>query len=889
MIQTINRLVFLCLVPLVVLGACKSTDKKSGAPAAQESSDLTWEQAQNRKARVSDVQYAVTVKLSEPDAQFSGESEIRFNLKGASEPLRVDFYEGQITSMNLNGKDVPAESKKKYWIELPASLLQEGANTLKIAYTQEYSRQGQGLHKFTDPQTKEVFLYTQFETFDANRFMPAFDQPDLRSVLTLTVDAPASWEVITTTRETKVSPAKDGRKVWTFPATDPLPTYLFSLHAGPYKIYKDQYQDVRLRLYVRPSMAKHLRVKEWFKYTKQGLGFFNAYFGMKYPFKKYDQLVVPEFNAGAMENVGAVTFNERYLWRAQPTRQNLRGLASVILHEMAHMWFGNIVTMKWWNDLWLNESFATFMATLALAEATEFKEAWQDFFVDDKNWAYWEDSLPTTHPIEAPVKSVKDAFANFDGITYGKGAAVLKQLNAYMTADAFKKGMQNYIKTYAFKNAELKEFIAALQTATDRDLSLWADRWLRQSGTDKIAAQWSCANGRLDQIDLRVTPTPGSAFRPQTVQIALFQEEKGLLKTAQSVRVDMTKPQEIIKGSWSCPAFVYPNYEDEGYIAVSLDTKSLDFARKNLSRIEDPLLRTMVWDDLWEMVRNTEMPLKDYVQIVNTHFPKETDLLLTNLIVSTISGSWSEEATILNYWPQVDERTRKEYLAFVGAMENEYLRRFKAAKAGSDDQRQWFDNYLRIVRSTKGLDQLAAWANMKNLAPGMPLDVDRQWQIVTKLARYKHSKANELLAQMKKKDPSDRGQRQALSVEAVQPDPEVKQKWVNVFKQPKPQISFAEARSVLRALFPLEQKDLAKRFADDFYSYLRQNGRSENENLVESVANSLVPLSCAEAESKRLRDFLSQSELFTPSVAKTLKVNLDEDERCQRIRAKSSL
>lgn len=884
----------LFIVPVLLLASCKSTGEKTTANKVAEtaSSDLTWKEAQERKARVSDVRYALAVKLTdqEADKTFTGKSEIKFNLKDASRPLRLDFYEGKITSLTLNGKALGPEAKQAFWISLPAGALKEGANVVTVDYEQEYSRQGQGLHKFIDPQTKEVFLYTQFETFDNNRFMPSFDQPDLRAVLTLTVDAPAAWEVVSTTMG-KPSKTDKGRRVWVFPETDQISTYLYSLIAGPYKVYSDKFEDIPLRLFVRPSMAKYLRTKEWFTYTKQGLKFYNSYFGLRYPFKKYDQLVVPEFNAGAMENVGAVTFSESFLWRAQPSRDDLRRLASVILHEMAHMWFGDIVTMKWWNDLWLNESFATFMATLAMSEATEFKEAWQDFFTDDKNWAYWEDSLVTTHPIEAPVASVKDAFANFDGITYGKGAAVLKQLRAYMTPAAFQKGIQTYIKTYAFKNAELKDYITALQGQTDRDLNLWATRWLQQSGTDKITAKWACTGDKLEKIDLIVTPTPGAQFRPQTVTVALFQEGDivaGKKSTgATSIRVDLTKNVETLKGPWPCPAFVYPNYGDDGYISVSLDPVSQAFARESLSRIDDKLLRSMVWDDLWEMVRNTDMPLRDYIVIVDKHFSKERDPLLVNMIVATISGR--ESSSILNYWPQLDARAKKEREDFIAKMEGEYLRRFKAAKPGSDDQRLWFDNYVGIARTPAALDQLAKWGSSKEVAKGMPLDVDRGWNVVRKLSRFKHPKSAEMLTEMKIKDSSDRGQRQALSTEAIAPDLKVKEKWVTILKQPKPAISFSEARSVLRTLFPIEQRDLAKRFEEDFYEYLKKNGKSENELFVEGVAQSLVPLSCAQEESSRLRDFLKTPDRFTPSVAKTLKVVLDEDERCQRIRAMSRL
>lgn len=878
---------------LVFFAGCRSTVEKHDTPTTSrtENSDLSWTEALARKARVQDVQYKVFVKLTDSpqDTMFNGKTEIRFKLHDASKALRLDFFEGKVNSLVVNGKTLDSTHKRPYWINLPAEALKENDNIVLIDYTQNYSQQGQGLHKFVDPQTNQVFLYTQFETFDANRFMPAFDQPDLRAILQLTVEAPANWEVVSTTNGQAGKKTSHGYRTWVFPPSEPIATYLFSLIAGPYKVYHDQFEDIPLRLFVRPSMAKYLRSKEWFTYTKQGLKFFNSYFGLPYPFKKYDQLVVPEFNAGAMENVGAVTFNERFLWRSQPTRQDLRGLAGVILHEMAHMWFGDIVTMKWWNDLWLNESFATFMASLALNEATEYKEAWQEFFSNNKRWAYWEDSLPTSHSIEAPVKSVKDAFANFDGITYGKGASALKQLRAYMTPEAFQKGIQSYIKTYAFQNAELKDYISSLQGQTNRDLSLWADRWLRQSGTDKISTRWKCKDSSLDEIEILVTPSAGTRFRPQTLRIGLFQDKNGRLQESQSLRLDLNQEKEVIKGPWPCPAFVYPNYQDDGYAAVSLDPQSLEYAQANLSRIPDGLLRAMIWHDLWNMVRNTELPLRDYIAIVKAHFTKESDPIVLDQVSNSISGRRGEQSTVIQYWPDTDDTSRKERDLFISQLELDFLKRFKAAKAGSDEQKLWFDNYVALARTPQALDQLAKWASSTKIATRMPLDVDRHWMLIKRLARFNHPKAEKLLADLKRKDSSDRGHREALSAEASRPDLNAKEKWVTSLKQPKPQVSFAEARSVLRSLFPIEQKNLKIHFAADFYEYLKKNGNSENEVFVQNFASALAPLSCDAEETSRLKSFLNSDVPLSPTVNKTLRMSLDEDERCQRIRAMSRL
>ncbi len=879
----------------LLLTDCASSPVQSGsdmasAPGtvrAEDSSNLTRAEAAQRKTRLAQIKYGITVILPEQGESFGGTSEITFQLATANAPLRLDFFEGKVSKLDVNGRDVnPTESVKKYWIELPVAALKNGANTVRVEWSHEYSHQGEGLHKFIDPETKETFLYTQFESFDANKFMPCFDQPDLRAVFTLTVDAPKTWQVISTTAETNVTTSPDGRKVWMFPATPSIATYLFSLHAGPYKVWTDTFEDIPLRLFARPSLAKYVHVKEWFTTTKQGLKFYNDFFALKYPFKKYDQILVPEFNAGAMENVGAVTFSERYIHRSESTRRDRRHVASVILHEMAHMWFGDIVTMAWWNDLWLNESFADYMSSYSLVGATEFKEEWQGFYSGSKGWAYWEDGLVTTHPIEAPIENVKQAGASFDGITYGKGASVLKQLVAYMGETNFRNGVRAYFKKYAISNTTLNDFIGALQGETKHDLHDWADRWLKQSGTDKLAANWNCKNGRLKAVEIVSTPIKEARFRPQTVQVALFDKD---MKTPSVQRVDLNQPRTTVAGDWACPAFVYPNYQDDAYARITLDPWSLKFAKENVSKIPDTLLRTMVWTDLWQMVRDAEMPLSEYIQVVNQHMPSENDEILLQDLVATISGSRNEYATILYYWPQRNAKDKADRMAFVGKVEEQYLKRMQSSKPGSDLQKFWYDNYVNVAATAKGLAQVAAWTKAKQAAPGLPIDLDRRWALAYQLSRYQMPEAGKIVGDMSKKDTSDRGHKNALSAEAVRPDMSVKVKWVNSLKTPKPKVSLADAGAVLGALFPIEQRDLAQQFKTDFFDYLKANGNSENEHFVRSFAGSLMPLSCDARDSSVLKTFLGSHPEFTPSVTKQMKVSIQEDERCQKIRAASAL
>jgi aminopeptidase N len=890
--MTMHRRVLCLFVSAFVVSACGSKPKvaeESTAPAVKEVSDLSWDLAKSRKSRLQNVQYSLDISLNETDLSFRGSEKINFELKDAKSPLRLDFLEGTVTALRLNGKDVPTTAQKEFGIDLPAEGLKVGANQVELTYTAPYSRQGTGLHRFQDPETKEIFLYSHFEPFDAHRLFPCFDQPDMRAVLTLKVQAPAAWQVISTTLETDVQTPAADTKLWTFAPTPALATYLFSLHAGPYKVWKDQYEDIPLRLFARPSLAKYVQAAEWMALTKQGLKFYNEYFAYRYPFQKYDQILVPEANSGAMENVGAVTFNERYVKRSVRTREEKRKHANTLLHEMAHMWFGDLVTMSWWNDLWLNESFATYMAALAQEKATEYQETWQSFFANQKTWGYWEDSLITTHPIEAPVPSVRQAFANFDGITYGKGAAVLQQLRAYIGEVPFREGIQDYIKTHALGNTQRQDFTAALQRHTPKDLNAWSQAWLQQSGTDDLAVSWSCEGKLLKKLTVNLTPKDGANFRPQTLELGLKTASKSPKAALEPVNVDLEAPVTEIPGSWSCPQFVYPNSHDYGYANVILDPVSLKFAQQHLSEFPDPHLRNQLWNDLWQMVRNGKMPLKDYVKIVNLQFPKERDPMTLELIRNTISAP-RERGSLLELWPRSTAKSQKDYAAFIAKTEAGYLQRFKSAKRGSDDQKFWFDSYVSLARTPKALAQLKAWMRPKaKIAAGFVLDPDRQWDVLHQLVRF-DAKGNwaAKAAELRKQDPSDRALRQALGTEVLPATLANKEKWYGSLTQNPLALSLWESQTVMGSLFPLEQMALAKNFDAAFYNYLTTNAQGENDTYLRAFAGTLTPLSCESARSDKLQEFLAQQAL-SPAVSKTLRVRLQEDQRCQGIRTRSGM
>lgn len=864
--------------------SCSTTPQGGDAriQGASQGADLLWTEAQARHARLENVAYELKVDLTPEGEEFIGQAAILFDLKDPSRDLRVDFFEGRVTRIQANGQTLSPDAKKDYWIEIPASALKAGANRVEIDYAQKYSRTGQGLHRFKDPEDGQYYLHTQFEPYDANRFMPCFDQPDLRATLKMQVTAPAKWHVITATMETAKTPSAGGKAmVWDFPVTPKIATYLFSLHAGPYHMMRDQYGEVPLRIFVRPALAKYLNSNEWFMVTKRGFKFFESYFGVKYPFAKYDQLIVPEFSAGGMENVAAVTYSEYSVPRSTPTRRQRRGVAGLLLHEMAHMWFGDLVTMAWWNDLWLNESFATLMSSIAVAEATEFKEEWQGFAANLKRWAYVQDAMSTTHPIEAPVTRVKEALANFDGITYNKGAAVMKQLRYYITDAAFKKGIQQYMKTHAYGNTTLNDFIAALQTQTKKDLGQWADRWLRQSGTDQVAASWTCQNDRLKEIRLTMTPSTGAQFRPQAFEIGLYGAKGDRVVALKQIRAEFKSPEPLVlSGNWACPDLVYPNHGDHAYANVKLDAQSLKFLETRLADVQDLLVRSLVWNDLWRMVRESELPLKSYVAIVENNFQRETDEIILQQVVSTIGGG----SSILGYWPVDTEATRQARTEFLAKFEKDFLARMKLTTSGSDAEKFWADNLIRYGETPVALDAMAGWLKNNRVSTRFALDPDRKWGIVRQLVRFEHPQAAEAFTRLKTEDRSDRGVKSALSVEASAPDVKAKTKWVQEITQNTEARPLAEIQVVAYSLFPQEQEELKKRFEPAFFDYLKKNKDSEDEARSRTVILGLLPLRCDTAASAKVKKVLEGEDQINPTVLKSLKMSLEEDERCQRIR-----
>ena len=721
---------------------------------------LAQGEAATRAERVSDVSYELHLDLTPGAERYRGEVTIRFALAGAGD-LFLDHRGGGLERIEVNGAELEPQATA-YRLTLPTAALAE-RNEARLVFEHEYDHTGDGFHQFIDPEDGSEYLYTNFEPYSAHRLFPCFDQPDLKATYALTVDAPAEWELIANAAEAERETLPDGRLRRRFATTDPFSTYLLALIVGPYHVVRDEHNGVPLGFYCRRSLAQYLDEDELFEVTKQGLDFYGEFFDYPYAFGKYDQIFVPEFNFGAMENVGAITHSERMVFRDPPTENQRLGRAEVILHEMAHMWFGDLVTMRWWNDLWLNESFATYMAYLAMAEATRFQSSWLAFNSGMKAWAYRQDQLVTTHPIAGAVPDTDATFLNFDGITYGKGAAVLKQLVAAVGVDGFRDGMRRYFQRHAFGNTTLAEFLHAIDEGVERDLHAWAALWLETASLNTIAARWDTSDGALASLTLEQTaPADYATLRPHQLDVALLTEASGRAEV-EGVPASVEGARTVVAAAAGRPAplLVMPNLNDHAFVKIALDERSLEYVREGLERIEDPLLRQLIWQALWNMVRDQHLRSTDYLPLAASKVTAETDIELIETVLATVT------AAIARYVP--DDRRDEEAHRFSdvawGAL---------AAAPAGDRQIIWARTLIGLAITPEDVARVIALADGERSVPGLTVDQEMRWDIAARAAAHGVAGAGERIAAERERDPSDRGQRAGLRAEVAVPSAETK-------------------------------------------------------------------------------------------------------------------
>jgi len=872
-----HRVMALAIASALAFGGVAQAAPAKSATARADTAFLSQEDAFARSARVSNVDYVLDFTLTGKET-FAGTTSVTFDLKDTTSDLTLDLNKATVKSVTVNGKPVKT-SYNKAFITLAAADLAKGRNTVVVAYERLHSTNGEGLHRMVDPADGRVYTYSHFEPAAAQQMFAVFDQPDLKASYTVSVTAPKDWHVVTTTRETSIQDAGANRR-WSFKTTKRLSPYNFSLHAGPYQVWEDSSGKYPMRLFARQSVAKQVVAADWFRYTKSGITFFESYFGIPYPFEKYDQLIVPDFLYGAMENAGAITFAEGRFLGESMTAADKQRLAEVIMHEMAHQWFGNLVTMKWWNGLWLNESFASFMGVLATAESTEFKDAWQNFYGGGKQAAYIQDQKASTHPIEVPVPSTANAFDNIDAITYSKGGSTLKQLRHLLGEETFRKGVHNYLTKYSWQNATLQDFIGTLGQAAGRDMNGWTKEWLYNAGVNTIAASYSCSNGKIAgfKLDQSAPSKELPTLREQRVQVAAFKVDGDKLTLVKNVPVTYKGASTAVPGmnGAACPDLVYPNYEDWGYAKVQLDKRSFATAQTSLAKVEDPLLRAMLWQSLWDGVRDAKLPLNDFIKVALNNAPLEKDYTLLGDTLGKVAGAKRYlDAMNLNdaYTRQTGQEL--EQMAWNGVAAN---------KGNADFQRRWFGLYVNLASSPEALARLAAVLDGKDKAEGLAINQELRWSIIARLNRYNHAGAAALVEAELARDKSDAGQMAAVAAAAGRPDSAAKTEWLGKIEDQQTKLPFSRLRTAMGSIYPAEQKALNEASANERLARLPAIDKAAGPVFMRAYAVTMIPATCTPQSVARLTKAAGEMTTLSAFTRRTLLDTLQEDQRCVAIK-----
>ena len=744
--------------------------------------NLTRDEARTRAGLLDVDAYLVELDLtSGSTTTFRSATTLRFRCGEPGASTFADLVDAQIHELTLNGRSLDPDE-----VYVDSRLLLDdlaAVNELRVVAEMPYSHTGEGLHRFVDPADDRVYLYSQCEVPDARRIYATFEQPDLKATFTFTVKAPSHWKVVSNAPTPEPVDGGDGTAVWSFPTTERISTYVTAVVAGEYHEVLDTYSgkhgDIPLGHYCRQSVAPYLDADELVRITKQGFDFFEEVFDFPYPFHKYDQLYVPEFNNGAMENVGCITLRDEYLPRSKQARWFFEQRANTILHEMAHMWFGDLVTMRWWDDLWLNESFAEWAATHAAAEATQYSDAWTGFTNNRKNWAYRQDQLPTTHPVAADNHDLEAVEVNFDGITYAKGASVLKQLVAYVGLDEFLAGLRGYFARHAFGNSEFADLLAALEATSGRDLDVWAKAWLQTSGVNVLAPEFTVAqDGTYASFAVRQrTGEESTTLRPHRIRIGLYDREQGRLVRRSVVETDvtgeLTDVAELV--GQQQPDLLLLNDDDLTYAKIRLDGRSLATVRDSIATIDSSLARALCWSAAWDMTRDAELSAGDFVTMVLNGLGEETDDTAAKQLPVYVEIA-------INQFAHPSKRD-----ALRATWEQGFRRLLEQAKPGSDHQLTFMkvfagthgkrtppSSYSGAGRSPEAMAFMAGLLDGTETLEGFTVDTDMRWILLTALASTGYVDRARIEQELAA-DNTISGHEKAAAAIAVLPDAEAKE------------------------------------------------------------------------------------------------------------------
>jgi aminopeptidase N len=801
--------------------------------------NLTRAEATARADLVSVDHYAVELDLTTSDTTFRSRTGVTFRAAHVGAETFIDLIASSVQELRLNGVALdPSEHFDGKRIRLPG--LAEH-NELVVDATAVYMNTGEGLHRFVDPADGEVYLYSQFEVADSRRMFAVFEQPDLKASFTFTVTAPAHWQVVSNSPTPEPEPGEGGAAVWRFKTTPRMSSYITALIAGPYDVVRDDAPSrkgaVPLAIYCRKSLSAYLDAENIFDLTKRGFAFFEAEFDSEYPFDKYDQLFTPEYNKGAMENAGAVTINEKYVFRAKVTEYLVERRGLTILHELAHMWFGNLVTMKWWDDLWLNESFAEWASTTCQSEATQWTEAWTTFGIAEKSWAYRQDQLSSTHPIVAPIRDLRDVEVNFDGITYAKGASVLKQLVAYVGRAPFVEGLRAYFSKHAWGNTTLGDLLQELERTSGRDLSAWSALWLETAGVNTLRPELVVDGaGVITEFRIHQSAVPGyETLRPHRLAIGLYAVRDGRLVRSDRIELDVdgeTTQVPALAGRTQ-PDLLLVNDDDLAYAKIRLDERSLATALAHPRGFVDSMPRALVMGAMWDMARDAEVRPRDYVSFVLDAIQGEAN---STLLLTTLAQL--RTAAQLYVAPADREVIRVETL-------ERLLGLAKSAEPGSDAQLQLVTSYAAFLAPGDDPAYVRGLLEGTETLPGLAIDTEVRWTLLTALAAAGAASLEEVRGERSHDNTATGREREARALASIPTAQAKATAWREAIEATDLSNSVVEA---IGLGFGRGGKDLLQPYVARFHDMLLDMWASRTHAIGEAIVEGFYPMGLASEE-----------------------------------------
>ncbi len=824
------------------------------------SENLTRAEAAERSAIVSVDSYDVVLDVTSAGPTFSSSTTVTFGCVTPGATTWIDLIARTVHSVTLNGRSLDlGDVVHGLRITLPDL---QPTNVLVVEADCVFMNTGEGLHRFIDPVDKETYLYSHFEAADSRRMYASFEQPDLKASFQLTVTAPSHWKVVSNSPSPLPTDHGDGTATWAFDPTPRISTYITALVAGPYHHIADEYVGPHgtypLGLYCRESLARFLDSDEILTVTKEGFAYFEQQFGVPYPFAKYDQLFVPEFNAGAMENAGCVTILEDYIFRSRVTDAAYEQRANTVLHELAHMWFGDLVTMTWWDDLWLNESFAEWAAHWANVNATRYTDAWTTFANQRKAWAYRQDQLPSTHPIAADMVDLEAVQVNFDGITYAKGASALRQLVAWVGEEEFLAGVHAYFTKHAWGNTRLRDLLTELEAASGRDMSEWTAQWLQTSGVNALHPSVEVDEaGNYTSVVIEQEPPRSPAgvaptLRSHLVALGLYDVTEGGLIRRDRFEIDVVGARTEVPTlvGMRQPDLLLVNDDDLTFAKVRLDDRSWRTATEHLGELVDPLPRALIWGAAWDMTRDAEASTGDFLRLVLSGIVRESD-------IGVLQGVLRQLRTAIDVYAAPEHRV-DYFVTYADAV----LDHARSAEPGSDRQLAFARAFVTAATTEQQLDVVAGLLDGSVVWDGLAVDVDLRWFLLQRLV-VKGRLEEDAIERELDSDDTATGRRQAAVARAARPTAAAKDlAWAEIIERADLPNAIMEA--TIGGFVQPDQVDLLRAFRDRYFEALPAVWEERTMEMAQSITMGLFPALLVEEETLAAADaFLARDGLST--------------------------